>query len=281
MGTRSARRRAVRVRPGVQPVPVLAARRQERLRRLGHASTSTPSCAQGLGRPHPVRPQAAQRRRPPRRGRARAFARRLRRYGDLLTRLYAAVLEVSGAEIVVDASKHASTALVLRRHARPSTSRCCTSYATARPWRTPGPRRSRGPRPAPGSTWRPGRRPRPRCTGPARTRCWTASPRTGRPRSSSATRTSPPTRARPSPQLLAFLGRSDSADALSFVEGSSLHLDPSHTVAGNPMRFSSGVVDVVPDQAWRVAFPESRQRLVAGLTMPLRRRYGYSPRSGR
>jgi hypothetical protein len=81
--------------------------------------------------------------------------------------------------------------------------------------------------------------------------------------------------------LLAFLGRDDATSALGFIEGSTMHLDPSHTVAGNPMRFSSGPVDVVPDQAWRAAFPQQQQRLVSGLTMPLRHRYGYPMKSGR
>jgi hypothetical protein len=84
--------------------------------------------------------------------------------------------------------------------------------------------------------------------------------------------------------LLSFLGRlgrEDAGDALAFVDGNSLQLDPSHTVAGNPMRFSSGQVDVVPDQAWRAAFPRPQQRLVASLTMPLRHRYGYPIKNGR
>jgi hypothetical protein len=82
-------------------------------------------------------------------------------------------------------------------------------------------------------------------------------------------------------QLLSFLGRTDDSTALSFVDGHSMHLDPSHTVAGNPMRFTSGRVDVVPDSAWAAHFPKSQQRLVAGLTGPMRRRYGYPIRSER
>ena len=38
-------------------------------------------------------------------------------------------------------------------------------------------------------------------------------------------------------------------------------------------------VDVVPDTAWAANFPKSQQRLVASLTGPIRRRYGYPIRA--
>jgi UDP-N-acetylglucosamine transferase subunit ALG13 len=208
------------------------------------------------------------------------FGRRLRRYGDLLTRLYAAVLEVSGADVVVDASKHASTALVLA--ATPSIDLKLLhvvrdSPAVAYSWT----KQIARPEAGPGeymATW-----------SPAQTAVHWSSENALIDRLAAS---GVPTQliryedfaADPRgalSRLLTFAGRDDVDGALSFVDGSSLTLDPSHTVAGNPMRFSSGVVDVVPDQAWRAAFPQSRQRLVTGLTMPLRRRYGYPIRSGR
>jgi len=208
------------------------------------------------------------------------FARSLRRYGELLTRLYSAVLEVSGADIVVDASKHASTALVLA--ATPGIDLKVLhvvrdSPAVAYSWT----KQIARPEAGPGeymATWTPAQtavhwtsenalidRLARRGTATQRVRYedFTADPR--------ATLA----------DLMAFLGRPDIDDALSFVQGSSIRLDPSHTVAGNPMRFSSGVVDVVADQAWRAAFPQQQRRLVSGLTMPLRHRYGYPMRSGR
>ena len=48
-------------------------------------------------------------------GLAPAYRARLRRYLDLLERLYGAVREVSGRQLVVDASKHASHAFLVRR----------------------------------------------------------------------------------------------------------------------------------------------------------------------
>jgi UDP-N-acetylglucosamine transferase subunit ALG13 len=202
------------------------------------------------------------------------FGRRLRRYGDLLTRLYAAVLEVSGADVVVDASKHASTALVLA--AAPGIDLKVLhvvrdSPAVAYSWTKQIPRPEAGPGEYM-ATW-----------SPAQTAVHWSSENWLIDRLASH---GTPTQliryedfaAAPRAvlaDLVAFLGRDDADSALGFIEGSTMHLDPSHTVAGNPMRFSSGSVDVVPDQAWRAAFPPSQQRLVSGLTLPLRHRYGY------
>jgi len=202
------------------------------------------------------------------------FGSRVRRYGDVLTRLYSAVLEVSGASIVVDASKHASTALVLR--ATPAIDLRVLhvvrdSPAVAYSWTKKIPRPEAGPDEYM-ATW-----------SPTQTAMhWTSENAL----LDRLTRAGTPTqlvryedfaadpRATLS-ELLAFLGRADDTSALSFVDGHSMHLDPSHTVAGNPMRFTSGRVDVVPDTAWAAKFPKSQQRLVAGLTGPIRRRYGY------
>jgi UDP-N-acetylglucosamine transferase subunit ALG13 len=206
------------------------------------------------------------------------FGRRLRRYGDLLARLYAGVLEVSGADVVVDASKHASTALVLA--ATPGIDLKVLhvvrdSPAVAYSWTKQIPR----PEAAPGeymATWT-----------PTQTAAhWT---------SENALIDRLAKRGTPTQliryedfaadprgclvKLLDFLGRQDAEEALSFIEGRTMHLEPSHTVAGNPMRFASGPIDVVPDQAWRAAFPQPKQRLVSGLTLPLRHRYGYPVRS--
>lgn len=54
-----------------------------------------------------------------------------------------------------------------------------------------------------------------------------------------------------------------------------LPLHRNHTVAGNPLRFTTGNVRVRTDDAWRSALPPSRRRLVAAVTWPLRRHYGY------
>jgi UDP-N-acetylglucosamine transferase subunit ALG13 len=205
------------------------------------------------------------------------FARRLRRYTDMLTRLYAAVLEVSGADIVVDASKHASTALVLS--ASPGVDLRVLhlvrdSPAVAYSWTKQIPRPEAGPGQFM-ATWRP----------PQTAMHWASEnilldrlARHGTPthlvRYEDFARDPRSTLS----AVLAFLDRPDDGHALDFVDGGTLSLDPSHTVAGNPMRFSSGRLKVVPDEAWRSALPTGQQRVVRALTLPLRGRYGYAGR---
>ena len=208
------------------------------------------------------------------------FDRRLRRYGDVLTRLYAAVLEVSGGQVVVDASKHASTALVLAATAGVDLKILHVvrdSPAVAYSWTKEIARPEAGPGEYM-ATW-----------SPAQTAAnWTSEnalidrlARRGTPTQLIRYEDFAADPRGALSDLMGFLGYDDTEQALGFINGATMHLDPSHTVAGNPMRFSSGPVDVVPDQAWRSAFPQHKQRLVSGLTMPLRRRYGYPIRSGR
>jgi UDP-N-acetylglucosamine transferase subunit ALG13 len=209
---------------------------------------------------------------PPARG---DFARDLRRYGDLLTRLYAGVLEVSGAQVVVDSSKHASTALILR--SAPGIDlkvlhvvRDIPAVAYAWTKRIPRPEAGPGEYMA---TWRPTQT----------VAQWTAANTL----LDRAARAGTPTRlvryedfvADPRGTLagvLEFMGRDSSNGALSFVDGEQLTLAPSHTVAGNPMRFLNGSIDVRSDDAWRTEFPGAQQRLVTALTRPLRGRYRYT-----
>lgn len=52
-----------------------------------------------------------------------------------------------------------------------------------------------------------------------------------------------------------------------------------HTVHGNPVRFHGGEIVVRPDMEWRDALPASARRRVTALTWPLLLRYGYSLRT--
>jgi hypothetical protein len=63
------------------------------------------------------------------------------------------------------------------------------------------------------------------------------------------------------------------------VEGDTVTLSPQHTVAGNPMRFQTGPVRLRLDQAWRRRLPPWERRLATALTAPLLLRYGYPLRS--
>jgi hypothetical protein len=53
------------------------------------------------------------------------------------------------------------------------------------------------------------------------------------------------------------------------------HLTTSHTVSGNPMRFTTGDVPVVADEAWRKGLSRRDAATVTAITLPLLRRFGY------
>jgi hypothetical protein len=72
-----------------------------------------------------------------------------------------------------------------------------------------------------------------------------------------------------------FADVGDDTEVLRFLDDGILHLSPSHTVAGNPMRFLSGDIAIRSDQSWRTAMRPASQKLVSALTLPLQRHYGY------
>lgn len=74
-------------------------------------------------------------------------------------------------------------------------------------------------------------------------------------------------------ELLAqLLGRHD---ALEFVSDHKLTLSTRHTVAGNPMRFTTGELQLVQDDAWKHEMGRAKRLAVAALTAPGLWRYGY------
>jgi hypothetical protein len=52
-------------------------------------------------------------------------------------------------------------------------------------------------------------------------------------------------------------------------------LGDAHSVSGNPMRFSTGKIPIRGDERWRSAMPKKQQRAVTALTLPLLAGYGY------
>lgn len=50
-----------------------------------------------------------------------------------------------------------------------------------------------------------------------------------------------------------------------------------HTVAGNPVRFERGEIEIRPDERWRNEMPRSSRALVTALTLPTMVRYGFAP----
>jgi hypothetical protein len=79
--------------------------------------------------------------------------------------------------------------------------------------------------------------------------------------------------------LAAFAGLP--AGPLAFLDPTSVELGPSHTVAGNPMRFTVGRIELRRDDAWRTRLPAGQRRLITALTFPLLATYGYLRRSAR
>ena len=76
-------------------------------------------------------------------------------------------------------------------------------------------------------------------------------------------------------RVLDFAGRPDLTRSLDHLRVDAIELGSHHTVAGNPMRFQTGQVELRVDEAWRTAMPARDRALVTRLTSPLRRRYGY------
>jgi hypothetical protein len=76
-----------------------------------------------------------------------------------------------------------------------------------------------------------------------------------------------------------FLGI-DGSSVPEFLDGHRVRLGATHQAAGNPMRFAKGELAFRADDAWRTKMPTGARRTVTGLTWPLMRRYGYHGVSG-
>lgn len=74
---------------------------------------------------------------------------------------------------------------------------------------------------------------------------------------------------------IAELGRVASHERLAFVDGNTVTLGADHTVAGNPMRFAHGRVALRLDDGWRRSMRATDRILTTVLTAPLLLAYGY------
>jgi Sulfotransferase family len=205
---------------------------------------------------------------------------RLRRYLDLLDRLYRAVGEVAGPAVIVDASKHVSHAFLLRRmrhidlrlvHLVRDSRGVAFSWtrllrrlevvdseammATKAPLRM-------------GVHWLVQ-------NSLFHVLRWLRVP-TLLLRYESLVR-------RPSTELIRLLthvGRPPADDELAFVGDGWVELGTSHALAGNPMRFRQGRVPLRLDEEWRDKLSRGQRLLTVGSTWPLLLRYGYLRRHG-
>lgn len=71
-----------------------------------------------------------------------------------------------------------------------------------------------------------------------------------------------------------FLGL-DASSATRFVTDSAVIAGPNHQVAGNPIRFATGHIEFRRDDDWRACLPMTSRLAVTALTAPLMAAYGY------
>jgi hypothetical protein len=210
-----------------------------------------------------------------------AYRARLARYLELLERLYAAVREVSGRPLVVDASKHASHAFLVRRM-RGVDLRLVhlvrDSRGVAFSWTKRMQRAEVVSGDALMATDTPLRMSARylgynllfhllRLTGVRGLLL----------RYESLVRDPAAELAR----VLALAGRPAAAGELGFVGDGWVELGPSHALAGNPMRFRSGRVPLRVDEEWRGQLRRRHRLLTLASTWPLLLRYGYLGGGGR
>lgn len=67
--------------------------------------------------------------------------------------------------------------------------------------------------------------------------------------------------------------------AAMFEDERKVHLQPVHSISGNPHRFRSGVTEIRVDDEWRRRLPRDSRRLIEILAMPMLSYYGYGVRT--
>jgi hypothetical protein len=201
-------------------------------------------------------------------------------YVTYYLRVYAAIAEVSGSRVVVDSSKHASLAFCLR---------CCPdldlrvvhvvcdSRAVAYSWG----RLVKRPE-AETESWM--------WTYPAASAAlrWNVQnaalqllARTGTPTLRVRYEDLVLAPAATLGDIAAFAGLPSDGPEFRFLETREpgtwwADLRTSHTVSGNPMRFTTGRIPIRHDNKWQTAMPASQRRTVTALTLPLLAHYGYT-----
>jgi hypothetical protein len=193
------------------------------------------------------------------------------RYADLMSRLYRAIGEVTGATVVVDSSKLPSEAAILARRADLETyllHMVRDARGVAYSWSRQKVHPDRGTlmarhRPAKSTVnwlvWNGlAELVGPRYEGRYRRLRYedlVADPR-GQVES-----------------LLEFMGV-PTGDG-PFVDQRTVRLTPNHTVSGNPGRFKVGDIEIRDDDRWRIEQPSGQRLTASALGMPMAIRYGY------
>jgi Glycosyl transferase family 2 len=202
------------------------------------------------------------------------FAQQCRAYAEHYARIYRAVAEVSGAKVIVDASKWPGQALALQRGGIPIRllHQVRDSRGVAYSWAKSDVARPQG---RVGSTMA--------THAPlASARRWLAFQTEIEVMSPAFAQAAvlryedfvaAPNEA--TARTIRALGLSVEAGDISHVGSDEIELPVSHGVAGNPSRFQVGRVGVRADEAWRRHMRPVDRRVVTAVTSPLLLRYGY------
>ncbi len=201
------------------------------------------------------------------------FRRRMDQYTEALRRIYLAVAAVSGSAVIVDSSKHASTAALVR-NVRGIDARVAHLVRDPRGVAWSWSKRVARPDVEEGESYM-------ARVGTARIAVrWQAynallavsrTPGAVLRYEDFVDRPEHATR-----RLLRLAGLQP--DVLpQFVGERTVTLGIDHTVAGNPLRFRTGDVTIHADEQWRERMPARRQALVSALTFPSNLIYRYPP----
>lgn len=76
-------------------------------------------------------------------------------------------------------------------------------------------------------------------------------------------------------ELCQFIGLDAGDNSFGFLADGYAVLGRSHSIGGNPMRFNHGRTQLTVDDAWRQELPRKDRYLVSMITSPLLARYGY------
>lgn len=201
----------------------------------------------------------------------RAYQKRLTEYATIVGRVYAGIAATAGVNVLVDSSKHVSTALLLR-HVPGIDLRVVhlvrdprgVAYSWTKHVRQP--ERDDG---AHMAQW-----------SPAHTAMrYTAYNLILEVLARSAT---PTVRIRyedfishPRAQVQRVLELAAVDEPPAVVDATTVKLDANHNVGGNPMRFKTGEIPLRRDDAWRTELDARQRRVVSGITFPLRLAYRY------
>ena len=203
------------------------------------------------------------------------------RYGDVLSRLYRAIGEVSGARVVIDASKHASTAFLLTTRVPALDVRVMHLVRDPRGVAYSWTKEVKKPEVTGEDAFMPVYSPT------SSGRQWLSynllfEALRALPAATSAVFRYEDMLAGPRgylERILAHAGEPVLPDSFAFLGDGEVSLGVDHTVAGNPMRFHQGPLALRLDEAWKSKLPARDQKIVAAVTTPLRLRYGYPNRT--